>query len=452
MTNYQLLQKYDIPVPRYTSFPTVPYWDFSTLTTSVWQKNIRHTFQNENGVLCLYIHLPFCEELCTYCACNKYITKNHQVETPYVDSLLAEWNMYRAIFDKKPIIKEIHLGGGTPTFFSPENLTKLIQGIIQDSIVGQEHEFSVEVHPNYTTLAHLQALKNVGFNRISVGVQDFDTQVQHIINRPQSFEQTQQVVKWAKELHYESINIDLVYGLPRQTPPKVAHTIGLVRQLKPDRIAFYSYAHVPWKSKAQRRYTNEDVPKADEKLVMYQTGSQLLEQDGWQRIGMDHFALPSDKLLKAYQQGTIHRNFMGYTTTNHKLLIGLGVSAISDTWTAFAQNEKTVDTYQQKIKEGILPLVNGHLLTNQDIITRQHILNLMCRNQTYIQQGDYDKISLEKLYEKLAHLAEDNLITLQEHHLSVTPHGRQFIRVICAAFDNYLPDNNLQQNIFSKAL
>src|ERR1035437_2317481 len=302
-----LRNKYDLPLPRYTSYPTVPYWEKARITVEKWKKAVIDTFKIENGELSIYIHLPFCENLCTFCACNKRITTNHKVEEPYLVSVLKEWEMYRALLPSEPIIREIHLGGGTPTFFSPDNLVALIKGITKNSKIAPDHEFSIEVHPNYTKEEHLAQLANVGFNRISLGVQDFDPAVQYVINRVQSFEKTKEVVEWARKHGYNSINIDLIYGLPKQTVDSIDFTIKKVKDLKPDRIAFYSYAYVPWKSKAQRRYTKADLPKANEKWKMYQLGKTMLTAQGYKAIGMDNFALPNDKLFDAVSNGTMNR-------------------------------------------------------------------------------------------------------------------------------------------------
>jgi len=447
-----LLKKYDIPTPRYTSYPTVPFWNFNTLTVEDWKQSVIQTYEAERGEICLYIHLPFCEELCTFCACNKRITKNHGVETPYLESVLKEWNMYFSLFKSKPTIREIHLGGGTPTFFSPENLVNLINGITLNCNIADDHEFSVEVHPNFTTKAHLEALKSVGFNRISLGVQDFDPEVQFIINRIQTFEKTKQVMDWARELDYFSLNIDLIYGLPKQTLSSIQNTFDRVKELRPDRIAFYSYAHVPWKSKGQRRYTDDDVPKAAEKIAMYSLGNELLTEMGFVTIGMDHFALPTDKLLLAYNKGEMHRNFMGYTTTNHKLVIGLGASSISDTWTAFAQNEKTVEDYQSKIDAGEWPVINGHLLNKQDLVIRKHILNLMCNDETVIDPIDFEEAFYNHIISKLQSYASDGLAEIEGNNIRVTKKGKLFVRNISSSIDEYLYGNQTGVNMFSKAI
>lgn len=447
-----LLQKYDLPTPRYTSYPTVPYWDFGTLTEASWKETVVNTFREENGELCIYIHLPFCENMCTFCACNKRITVNHAVEDPYISSVLKEWAMYRSLLPTTPLIREIHLGGGTPTFFSPDNLEQLIKGITKDAIVKDDHEFSIEVHPNYTTEEHIKRLASVGFNRISLGVQDFDPKVQFVINRIQSFEKTKEVVDWARKYQYNSINIDLVYGLPHQTVNSVEHTVELIKTLMPDRIAFYSYAHVPWKSKVQRRYSEADLPSAADKWAMYSRGRELLEAAGFQSIGMDHFALANDKLFTAAREGKLHRNFMGYTTTRSKLIIGLGVSSISDAWYGFAQNEKEVETYEAKISQGILPLVHGHQLTEEDTVIRRKILELMCENETVLDHPLLDPAFIETAFEKLALLEADELVNISGRKIQVTAKGMSFIRIISAAIDAYLWRNHSGANTFSKAI
>lgn len=449
-----LLQKYDLPTPRYTSYPTVPYWDFTTIDEARWKQSVIDTFNEENGELCIYIHLPFCENLCTFCACTKRITKNHAVEDPYILAVLKEWSMYRSLLQAPPVIREIHLGGGTPTFFSADNLVQLINGITRDAIVKDDHEFSVEVHPNYTTEAHIEKLAGVGFNRISLGVQDFDPIVQFAINRIQSFERTKEVVDWARKYHYNSINIDLIYGLPHQTAESVKFSVNKITGLMPDRIAFYSYAHVPWKSKGQRRYTEADLPGAAQKWEMYHTGKQLLEDTGFVGIGMDHFALRDDKLFTAAASGNLHRNFMGYTTTKSKLIIGLGVSSISDSWNAFAQNEKVVEDYLDKINQGILPLVNGHLLSEEDVIIRKNILELMCENKTNLDSEILGSEFLESAFSKLATLESDGLVTVDEKNIRITTKGNSFIRNISAAIDAQLwrNDKGRVTNTFSKAI
>lgn len=451
-TILSLLTKYDKPTPRYTSYPTVPYWEAETLTLELWKQSVRDTFVNENGELCIYAHLPFCENLCTFCACNKRITKNHSVEDKYIQTVLKEWKLYREILRTQPTIREIHLGGGTPTFFSPENLTRLVSGLIDGCTIADGHEFSVEVHPNYTTRAHLDALRKVGFKRISLGVQDFDPKVQYMINRLQSYEKTKEVVDCARELGYDSINVDLVYGLPHQTVNHIEYTIDRINQLLPDRIAFYSYAHVPWKSKGQRRYSEVDLPAASDKLKMYSTGRALLLKQGYYAIGMDHFALTSDKLRLAAQAGKMHRNFMGYTTTQNKLIIGLGASSISDAWGAFAQNEKEVESYEEKIENEQLPIITGHKLNEEDIYLRKKILELICTNQTRIDEQKLEKSFYESIVAKMINFSNDGLVKFEDGLIEVTAQGGTFIRNICSALDARLWRKNNANAIFSKAI
>ena len=448
----QLLKKYDVPTPRYTSYPTVPYWNFSSLDENKWKQSVIQTFNAEKGGLCIYIHLPFCEKLCTFCACNKRITKNHSVEDPYISTVLKEWEMYKEILPAAPIIKEIHLGGGTPTFFSPGNLVRLINGITKDAIIAPHHEFSIEVHPNYTTEKHLEQLAAIGFNRISLGVQDFDPKVQFIINRIQTFEQTKQVVDWAKKHQYQSINIDLVYGLPHQTLESIEHSIDRIQSMMPHRIAFYSYAHVPWKSKGQRRYTEADLPKAALKWQMYHHGKTLLEAAGFFSIGMDHFALKDDPLFDAAARGLLHRNFMGFTTTNAKLIIGLGASSISDSWNAFAQNEKEIEAYEQKVNAGLLPLVNGHLLNEEDIIIRKNILQVMCNDHTELDAMKLSPGYILHSLEELQELQKDGLLIVKDNNITVTNKGKLFVRNIAAGLDAYLWRNKELSASFSKAI
>ena len=447
-----LLTKYDVATPRYTSYPTVPYWDFSKLDNSRWKQSVVNTFKSEKGELCIYIHLPFCESLCTFCACNKRITKNHNVEESYIDAVLKEWKMYRDVLPGVPKIKEIHLGGGTPTFFSADNLVYLITSIIKDAVIKDEHEFSVEIHPNSATEEHLKKLSAIGFNRISIGVQDFDPYIQFAINRNQSYEQTKEVFDWARKYNFKSINVDLIYGLPHQTVKSVEHTIALIKKLMPDRIAFYSYAHVPWKSKAQRRYTENDLPPASVKWEIYNRGRMLLEQAGFESIGMDHFALQNDPLFIAAEKGKLHRNFMGYTTTQSKLIIGLGASSISATKDAFAQNEKVIEDYEAKINSGNFPLVNGHLLDEEDLLIQNYIHELMCLNKTTLHKELHDVDFLTNILSKLSSLEADGLVEIDGDVINVTAKGRLFIRNICAAVDAYLFKKEMTVQTFSKAI
>ncbi|GAB3929910.1 oxygen-independent coproporphyrinogen III oxidase [Mucilaginibacter myungsuensis] len=449
-----LAQKYNVAAPRYTSYPTMPYWDQSTFSRDKWEMLTARSFNesnNEEGVS-LYVHLPFCESLCTYCGCNTRITKNHGVEIPYIEAVLKEWGTYRKILGRKPNIREIHLGGGTPTFFKAENLQMLIQGLLADVIVHPDAEFSFEAHPANTTAEHLQTLYNLGFKRLSLGIQDFDPKVQHIINRQQSFEQVLDITLKARLVGYTSINYDLIYGLPLQTMDGLINTMKFVAGLKPDRIAFYSYAHVPWIKPGQRKFTELDLPEPHLKSKLHEIGRSLLRSFGYEEIGMDHFAMPGDKLLVAQQNGTLHRNFMGYTHQHTQLLIGLGVSSIGDAWYGFAQNVKTVEEYLQMINAGELPVFKGHVLTTDDLIIRKHILNIMCRNKTGWNHHTEPSEAMFDGIERLEALEQDGLVELNSHGLQVTELGQHFLRNICMALDARLWADRPSTQLFSMAV
>jgi oxygen-independent coproporphyrinogen-3 oxidase len=452
-TTQNLIQKYNVAGPRYTSYPTVPYWE-ENLDLKPWLNSVKKTFTTSNTSegISLYIHLPFCESLCTYCGCNKHITKNHAVERPHLNLILKEWQLYKSILPQKPIIKELHLGGGTPTFFSAENLRYFIENILSESELSSKAELSFEAHPGNTSLKHLEVLYGLGFSRISLGVQDFNPTVQKAIHRLQSFEQTQDITNKARKVGYQSINFDLIYGLPFQTVESMVDTIQKTIELKPERIAFYSYAHVPWLKPSQRGYDELDLPKPEVKRMLYEIGKELLLQANYVEIGMDHFALPEDELYIAMQEKKLHRNFMGYTAAHTKLMIGLGVSSISDSWNAFAQNVKTVKEYESLLNNNQFPFLKGHLLHKEDLIIRKHILNLMCNFETdWSKPEDYCEhipIALEKLKEA----ALDGLIICTKNGIKVTNMGIPFVRNICMAFDARLMRKAPQTNLFSSTV
>jgi oxygen-independent coproporphyrinogen-3 oxidase len=451
MENKDIINKYTVAVPRYTSYPTVPYWDEQSFTKDLWLNSVIESFKrtNEKDGISLYIHLPYCENLCTYCACNKRITKNHQVEIPYINAVVKEWKLYKSIFEGKPIIKEIHLGGGTPTFFDPQNLKKLIVEILDGCEVHANSDFSFEGHPGNTTEGHLQVLNSLGFRRVSFGIQDFDEKVQVIINRKQTVEEVKNVTELARELGYTSINYDLVYGLPLQSLASLVDTINEVINLKPDRIAFYSYAHVPWVKSGQRKFTEADLPDSLTKQVLYETGRKLLLAAGYLEVGMDHFSLPSDSLLKAANDQKLHRNFMGYTHQYTELLIGLGVSSISDSWNAFAQNVKKEEDYLALINEDEFPLIKGHILTDEDLVFRKHILNIMCKGETEWTVDDLKFPDFENSIILLEELENDGLIIVHNQGFKVTAFGERFLRNICMVFDVRLRHKKPMQQIFS---
>jgi len=447
-----IIRKYNISGPRYTSYPTVPYWDDESFSAELWQQSFLKSFEesNDKSGISLYIHLPFCESLCTFCACHKRITKQHSVERPYLEAVLKEWQIYVNLLGKKPVISELHLGGGTPTFFTPDNLKFLIEEILSKAIVGEHPEFSFEGHPNNTTSEHLEVLKQLGFTRVSFGVQDYDRKVQSAIHRIQPFENVRKVTLSARNAGYKSVSHDLIFGLPFQTWESMQETIEKTKSLMPDRIAFYSYAHVPWiKGTGQRGFDEQDLPSPEQKRALYENGKALLSKMGYIEIGMDHFALPSDNLYESMQQKKIHRNFMGYTSSSTQLMIGLGMSAISDSWYAFAQNEKSVEGYIQKIEQSVLPVIHGHILNQEDLIVRRHILNIMCLLETSWEDEKMNLPQMQEIVCRLSEMKKDGLIQLENERLTVTETGRAFVRNIAMAFDLRLLRSKPDSRIFS---
>lgn len=452
--NEKLIEKYNVPAPRYTSYPTVPFWEEERMEQKDWLSIVKRTFDesNEEHGISLYIHLPFCEALCTYCACNKRITKNHSVEGSFIESLLAEWKIYVDAFGRKPQIREIHLGGGTPTFFSPENLKSLIQQILETADLHEDYAFSFEGHPNNTTREHLQALYEVGFRRVSYGVQDLNYKVQKTINRVQPYENVVRATEEAREIGYTSVNFDLIYGLPFQTEATVLDTIEKTIRLKPERIAFYSYAHVPWKHKGQRAYTEVDLPDDSTKRNLYEVGKQALLDNGYFDVGMDHFSLEEDELYKAFLDKTMHRNFMGYTTAQSDLLIGLGNSAISDAKYAYAQNDKKVENYKAKVLIGEMALTKGHVLTSEDRLIRNLIIDIACKGM--VNWSDYAKLIDSNMADKFTDMSREGIIDLSPNGLQVTKPGMMFLRNVCMVFDKKLAKktDRSKSPLFSKAI
>jgi len=444
-----LVAKYDKPVPRYTSFPTVPDWNTDQFNRDSYIGDLQLAYAEygEDG-MSLYIHLPYCESLCTYCGCNTRISVNHAVESPYIKGLLTEWRLYRDVLGTKPRLKEIHLGGGTPTFFSPKHLRALIIGIVEEAELVPGYEFSFEGHPNNTTYEHLKTLYDCGFSRVSFGIQDLDEKVQKAINRIQPIENVRNVTEWAREIGYKSVNFDLIYGLPFQTQEGTEKTMNLVEQLGPDRIAFYSYAHVPWKRPGQRAYSEKDLPSAEEKRKLNKLGTERLQEIGYRSIGMDHFALPTDDLALAAENGSLHRNFMGYTTNPGKILLGLGVSSISDVHYAYAQNAKTVEAYFESIKKFQLAIFKGHRLSAEEIKIRERILKVAC--QKVISPDLYASLVEEEIL-ALEEMSSEGLLKVDKGGFHITALGAQFLRNICALFDPYQAQAR-EKKAFSQAV
>lgn len=451
-----LIRKYNVPGPRYTSYPTVPYWD-RTPTEAQWISALGTALGSETGAgdhgAAVYVHIPFCRSLCTYCGCNVRITRNRKIALPYLETILEEWRLYleRLGLERMPLA-EIHLGGGTPTFLNPEEIEFLIRGLLARATVVPDAEFSLEADPRVTDAAQLETLARLGFRRLSLGIQDFDPRVQDIVNRVQSEEQVRVLTEKARELGFTSINYDLIYGLPLQTLGSIEQTLAAVERLRPDRIAFYAYAHVPWIKPSQRRFTEADLPIGDAKRALYERGREILERAGYREIGMDHFALESDSLWQATLDGELHRNFMGYTTRRVAPLLGLGVSSIGDAWTAFAQNEKAIEPYEERVRRGELPLLRGHLLDAEDLTLRHHILDLMTRFRTRWDEDDGATEYMQSVPERLREMERDDLVRIDAGGCEVTERGRAFIRNVCMAFDARLTRKAPETQLFSKTV
>ncbi len=453
-----MIKKYNVPGPRYTSYPTVPYWETNP-TTDQWVTSIDKALtasESKKIGAAIYIHIPFCESLCTYCGCNTRITKNHSVASSYIECIQKEWQLYQSALGRSVghtiPIQEIHLGGGTPTFLSPDELLFLLDPIFSSTNQIPHAEFSVEADPRVTKKEHLQALHKLNFTRLSLGIQDFDPKVQEAVHRIQTESEVQTVVATARELEFNSINFDLIYGLPFQSKASIQNTMEAVLRLKPDRIAFYAYAHVPWIKPAHKRWTEADLPEPNLKRELYELGRSLLTNAGYEEIGMDHFALKSDSLYKAMCERKLHRNFMGYISQFVSPLIGLGVSSIGDSWNAFAQNEKQLEKYEEMVMSGFIPISRGHILDEEDLVLRRHILNLMTRFETSWNDPDSYTAYLESVPEKLAELAADGLLRLSDRSCVITEAGKPFIRNICMAFDAKLTRRAPQTQLFSKTI
>jgi oxygen-independent coproporphyrinogen-3 oxidase len=450
-----LVQKYNVAGPRYTSYPTVPFWKNPALTQKEWLSSINTNFQHFGSKeMSVYVHLPFCESLCTFCGCHKRITKNHAVEIPYIDAVIKEWEIYSKALPFQPQIKELHFGGGTPTFFGADQLDRLLKTIFGAKKVNpSEVELGFEAHPNNTSEAHLKTLFDFGFRRLSLGIQDYSPEVQKAINRIQSFAQVRSVHQMARKMGYTSISHDLVFGLPKQQKVDIIDSVAKTLTLRPDRISLYSYAHVPWiKGNGQRGFDENDLPKDNEKRDLYEIAKAMLLKSGYLEIGMDHFALPQDSLAIAFNEKSLHRNFMGYTTQKTDFLLGLGMSAISDSWFGFAQNEKTVEGYQERIQKEEIPVFRGHLLSDLDLEIRSYILDLMCHFETQFDPESPNAFLFPDIKAKLLPMIEDGLVIIEGDHVHVTKAGIPFVRNCCMAFDQDLTSDLKKETLFSKTI
>lgn len=449
-TMSDLFRKYDIPAPRYTSYPTVPYWSENP-TTEQWLQSLKNTFAQPDMSWSVYIHVPFCETLCTFCGCNTSITKDHKREEPYIELLHKEWELYLAALPemRERPLHQFHLGGGSPTFLSAESLRRLLEPML--SVVKRnagDFEGALEVDPRRTRRDQLEVLRDLGFNRISLGVQDFNPEVQRLVNRIQPREMTEEITRLARDLGYDSINFDLIYGLPKQTPDSVREMTEITCELRPDRIALYSFAKVPWIKPQQRLFKDEDLPEGEEKRRLYEIAREILFSAGYKEIGMDHFALPSDSMWKAAQSGSLHRNFMGYADRRTDVLMGLGVSAIGETPDCFHQNEKVLPVYERRVSSGELPTLRGHLLSDEDKRRREQILQFMTRAKVELESDE----QVADVRGFLTSLLDDGLVRIEDRSLQLTEKGRPFLRNACMALDARLRAKTPDTKVFSQSL
>jgi oxygen-independent coproporphyrinogen-3 oxidase len=450
MNRTELLAKYDVPVPRYTSYPTVPYWRDNP-TSGQWIEALRQAFAHPQTAWSMYIHIPFCETLCTFCGCNTFITHNHDHEITYTEALHKEWALYLSQVPELAVapIKQIHLGGGTPTFYSAESLKNLLQPIMaQVAIDAADFEGSIEVGPRLTNPDQLIALRELGFQRLSMGVQDYDPEVQRLINRIQPEALTRRITAVAREIGFESINHDLVYGLPGQTLDKIKRSAEITVDIRPERIALYSFAFVPWVKKSHRLFTEEDLPQGSEKRTLYEAAREIFLAAGYVEMGLDHFALPDDSLSEAFVNGRLHRNFMGYTDQRTDVLLGLGVSSISEAPTCFHQNEKGLNDYKGRVLAGDIPTLRGHLLDVEDQRQREQILQFMTQMHLTLR----DDAQVEDARQFLAPMITDGLVEFAGREMRLTERGRPFLRNAALALDLRLRHNKPDTQIFSRSV
>lgn len=441
----ELLRRFDVSGPRYTSYPTADRF-VEAFSVDHYKQALQQRAGGSLGgasPLSLYIHIPFCESVCYYCACNKVITKHHSKASEYLQALVVEMDLTLAHLGRGAAVSQLHLGGGSPTFLSDAELSQLMADLRERFRVAAEAEVSIEVDPRTVTNQRLKHLRELGFNRLSFGVQDFDPAVQKAVHREQSYESVAALMSAARELGFESTNVDLIYGLPLQTPASFARTIEQVGALKPDRIALYGYAHLPQRFKPQRRIDADQLPLAGDKVVMLAAAIAGFQAHGYSYIGMDHFALASDSLAVAKRQGRLHRNFQGYSTQPDCDLVALGVSAIGRVGACYSQNAKTLDEYYDSLRQGQLPIVRGLALSRDDIVRRAVIMALMCQGRLEFESIELSHLVDMQAYFKpelarMAELAEQGLVTLEPGAIQVTPMGWYFVRAVAMVFDRYL--------------
>ncbi|HAF01588.1 MAG TPA: oxygen-independent coproporphyrinogen III oxidase [Methylophilaceae bacterium] len=437
------IKKYDVAGPRYTSYPTADRF-VEAFTEDTYQQALDHRRLNVRPLpFSMYVHIPFCESLCFYCACNKIITKQHKKSTEYLHYLSREIDLHVEHLGSGLTVTQLHLGGGSPTFFSDEELSELMTMIRRGFTLPAGGEYSIEIDPRTVNQQRLKHLAELGFNRLSFGVQDFDPEVQKAVHRLQPAEQVFDLTKEARELHFESVNIDLIYGLPKQTTKSFATTLSQVVALRPDRIALYAYAHLPERFKPQRRISQYELPTATAKIGMLSDAIAAFLNAGYVYVGMDHFALPNDALAVAKKQGRLHRNFQGYSTQADSDLIGLGVSSIGRIGATYSQNAKTLEEYYDALDHGHFPIVRGLALTRDDLIRRSVIMAIMCHGEL-----QYESIELSYMINFREYFAQEltalkekeslGMLIMEEDGIKVTETGWFFVRAIAMVFDRYL--------------
>lgn len=439
----EMLKKYDVTGPRYTSYPTA-----DRFVEGFGIQDYQHALDKRrvSGMvfpLSIYVHVPFCESLCFYCACNKIITKRHERGAEYLDYLRREIDLHVEHLGKGQTISQLHLGGGSPTFFNDQELTQLLDMIKQNFVFAPHGEYSIEIDPRTVDEKRLKHLADLGFNRLSFGVQDFDAKVQKAVHRIQPAERVFDLVGTARRLGFDSVNVDLIYGLSKQTPTSFSRTLQQVATLRPERIALYAYAHLPERFKPQRKIHSEDLPIAADKIEMLSIAISTFLSAGYVYVGMDHFALPTDPLAIAKRQGRLHRNFQGYTTQPDCDLVALGVSAIGRVGSTYSQNAKTLDAYYDHINQGKLPVVKGLELTSDDLVRRAVIMALMCQGELQFEAFelaymiDFKKYFASELT-SLKTLEKEGLVKIDDTSIQVTSRGWFFVRGIAMHFDYYL--------------
>ncbi len=454
-----LLQQLDINGPRYTSYPTADRFhtgfDAAAYAATLATRGAMSR-QRAAAPLALYVHIPFCESVCYYCACNKVITKHHERAAEYLQALDLEIELHRKALGEPQLVSQLHFGGGSPTFLSDAELTGVMASLKRAFTLAPEAELSIEVDPRTVDAGRLATLRHLGFNRISFGVQDFDPAVQKAVHREQSEAMVRALIEHARALGFVSINTDLIFGLPLQTPTSFARTVEQIGALRPDRIALYAYAHLPSRFKPQRRIVSADLPLTAARVQMLQGAIEGFLGHGYRYIGMDHFALPDDALAIAQKQGKLHRNFQGYTTQPDSDLIGLGVSAIGGVGASYAQNAKTLPEYYEALQQGRFPIQRGIALAAEDLLRRDVIMALMC-------QGRVEFAAIEAAHgiafarhfaaelARLTRYAEMGLVQVHHDAIEVTPTGWFFVRVLAMAFDSALATQAPQER-FSRVI